>query len=62
MRLPSLSPRAVRWLAVSYALKSVLFVLLWVVAPEWTARPLAWAREAVARLSLPSPEGSFLDH
>jgi hypothetical protein len=51
MRLPVLSPRTLRLLAVSYAVKSVLLAVLWVFAPDWAAQPLAWAREAVARLS-----------
>ena len=50
MRFPIPSPRTLRWLAVSYAVKTVVFALLWVLAPEWPAPPLAWARETVARL------------
>ena len=51
--VPTVSRRTVRLLAVSYAVKSLLLALLWVLAPDWSARPLAWVREAAARLSLP---------
>ena len=43
-----MSRRTVRLIALSYAVKSVLLVLLWIVAPEVPARALGRARAAFA--------------
>ena len=41
-----MSRRSVRLLALSYAVKSLLLALLWVMAPELPAKALGHARAA----------------
>jgi len=47
----ALSSRTVRLLVLSYAVKTALLAGLWIAVPDWHQRPLAWARDALARLS-----------
>jgi hypothetical protein len=47
----ALSARTVRLLALSYALKTLLVVAIWVAAPDLPARAISEARAAWARLA-----------
>ena len=47
----ALTARTLRLLAMSYALKTLLVVAVWVVAPDIPARAIAEVRAAWARLA-----------
>jgi hypothetical protein len=56
----ALTARTVRLLAMSYALKTLLVVAVWVMAPHIPARAIAEVRAAWARLAtaVAAPEDS----